>query len=326
MKLKYQLIVAALHIFIFNSNAQILVKTGGRVGIGTNDVSSAKVTINAENTNLNGLLILNNDVDWSYNSSSNVTSQFAKSWVVNRNGNDNFYVCGEGSIWSQLGNYTISDSTLKCEIKQIDSALQKIQKLKGVYYKLKNEKENAVNNQYVGLIAQEVELVVPEAVKTNNKGQKAVAYSNLVGLLIEAIKSQNRRIDELNNTIKVNEYQNKTQSDSIKSLFYKSNSSEKDNQENKNDLNTNINGVLYQNTPNPAKESTIISFELPLKAQNANLYIYNLQGEQLRVYSIINKNENKILIRSNEYKAGIYYYSLIVDGKEIGTKKMILTE
>jgi exopolysaccharide biosynthesis protein len=49
----------------------------------------------------------------------------------------------------------------------------------------------------VGVIAQEVEKVVPEVVATNADGYKSVSYGNLVGVLIEAVKSQQTQIDEL---------------------------------------------------------------------------------------------------------------------------------
>ena len=52
-------------------------------------------------------------------------------------------------------------------------------------------------NSEVGVIAQEVEAVVPDVVSTNDQGIKSVKYGNLVGVLIEAIKEQQAQIDEL---------------------------------------------------------------------------------------------------------------------------------
>ena len=54
----------------------------------------------------------------------------------------------------------------------------------------------------MGLIAQEVEQVIPEVVKDLSDGKKAVAYQNIIGLLIEAIKDQQKQIDDLKNKIK----------------------------------------------------------------------------------------------------------------------------
>ena len=50
---------------------------------------------------------------------------------------------------------------------------------------------------HVGLIAQEVEHVLPEVVITDHAGYKSVAYANIVGVLVEAIKEQQAQIDDL---------------------------------------------------------------------------------------------------------------------------------
>jgi ribonuclease PH len=52
-------------------------------------------------------------------------------------------------------------------------------------------------NSEVGVIAQEVEEVIPDVVSTNDQGIKSVKYGNLVGVLIEAIKEQQQRIEAL---------------------------------------------------------------------------------------------------------------------------------
>ncbi len=49
----------------------------------------------------------------------------------------------------------------------------------------------------IGLIAQEVEFIIPEVVKTDDDGMKSIEYQNLVGLLVEAIKDQQKQILEL---------------------------------------------------------------------------------------------------------------------------------
>jgi len=54
----------------------------------------------------------------------------------------------------------------------------------------------------VGVIAQEVEAVLPEAVQTRSSGMKAVRYEKIIPLLIETIKEQQKQIDELKNRIK----------------------------------------------------------------------------------------------------------------------------
>ena len=56
----------------------------------------------------------------------------------------------------------------------------------------------------IGLIAQETELIIPEVVRTSDDGLKSIEYQNLVGLLIEAIKDQQKQINELKLILKNN--------------------------------------------------------------------------------------------------------------------------
>lgn len=83
-----------------------------------------------------------------------------------------------------------SDKKLKENIKTIDNALEKVISLRGVEYDRIDTGEHQI-----GVIAQEVEEVIPQVVYGDET--KSVAYGNIVALLIEAIKEQNLRIEEL---------------------------------------------------------------------------------------------------------------------------------
>lgn len=76
-----------------------------------------------------------------------------------------------------------SDETFKTDIETITHALSLVQKLRGVSFKWISNNENSI-----GLIAQEVEQVIPEVVKTDKNGNKSVSYTSLIGVLVEAIK------------------------------------------------------------------------------------------------------------------------------------------
>lgn len=87
------------------------------------------------------------------------------------------------------GNITAySDARLKTDISTIDNALEKVSKLRGVYFTKDSVKS-------MGVIAQEIEPIIPEVVQ--NGVYKSVAYGNIVGLLIEAIKELKAEVDEL---------------------------------------------------------------------------------------------------------------------------------
>lgn len=85
-----------------------------------------------------------------------------------------------------------SDIRSKENIVTIDSALSKVLGMHGVYFTRKNEE-----GRRVGVIAQEVEEVLPEVVYVDGTGMKSVSYGSIVGLLIEAIKEQNEKFTDL---------------------------------------------------------------------------------------------------------------------------------
>ena len=88
-----------------------------------------------------------------------------------------------------------SDINLKKDIEVITSAVEMISQLRGVKFTWKENDEKSV-----GVIAQDVEKVLPELIK-GEEGDKSVNYSGLIGLLIEAVKEQQKQIDELKNLL-----------------------------------------------------------------------------------------------------------------------------
>jgi hypothetical protein len=84
-----------------------------------------------------------------------------------------------------------SDIKLKENIHQIKDPLDKVMQINGVGFRWKDTKEDAI-----GVIAQDIEEVIPELVKSNDH-TKTVNYNGLIGVLIEAIKEQQRQILEL---------------------------------------------------------------------------------------------------------------------------------
>ena len=90
-----------------------------------------------------------------------------------------------------------SDERLKENIVGITNALDKVLDMRGVYFNRKGDPERSI-----GVIAQEVEKILPEVVLEAGDGVKSVAYQNMVALLIEAIKEQQEQINELKQTVK----------------------------------------------------------------------------------------------------------------------------
>ena len=88
-----------------------------------------------------------------------------------------------------------SDENLKSNIELISKPIDKIKQIKGVSFDW-NEKSNNTGHD-IGVIAQDIEKVLPEIVATRDNGYKAVRYEKIVALLIEAVKDQQSQIDEL---------------------------------------------------------------------------------------------------------------------------------
>ena len=121
---------------------------------------------------------------------------------------------GNGIFKGNVTAYgTPSDIKLKKDIKVIDNAVDKVKQLQGITYTLKSD-----GNRLTGLIAQDLEKVLPEAVYTSGtisdeingieaEEHLAIRYGNTVGLLVEAIKEQQEQIETL--TAKVKELEDK---------------------------------------------------------------------------------------------------------------------
>jgi hypothetical protein len=92
---------------------------------------------------------------------------------------------------------SLSDETQKTDIVTIENALDIVNQIRGVRYKWKDNH----NKPSLGVIAQEVEKVIPEVVNTNEEGIKSVSYGNIVGVLIEAIKEQQGEINNVKSQI-----------------------------------------------------------------------------------------------------------------------------
>ena len=104
-----------------------------------------------------------------------------------------------GDIYATADVIAFSDARVKDDVRTVENALEKVTKLRGVTY-IKKDEDN--NKRKMGVIAQEVLEVIPEVVHQDNDGFYGVAYGNIVGVLIEAIKEQQKQIDELKQELK----------------------------------------------------------------------------------------------------------------------------
>jgi|GEM_PF-1450896 len=234
------------------------------------------------------------------------------------------YISRNGIFFGQ------SDEKRKENIEPIKSALEKIKNLVGVTYDfIKSDEERMTNDSIInglipyagkiedfrknienkdcGFIAQEIETVIPEVVETSEDGSKFVNYDGVIPFLVEALKEQQAIIESLQ--VQIQELKGET----LKSTLNDPKISEAHK------------SILNQNTPNPFSQSTVIEYTIAGNAKNAMICIYNMNGNQLKCNPVNPTGHGSIVINGSELSAGMYIYSLIVDGQLIDTKRMVLT-
>ena len=107
-------------------------------------------------------------------------------------------VSGDVNVGGDVVAYASSDERLKDNIELISNPIEKVQSLKGVTWSWNDlASETQKLTPSVGVIAQDVEKVLPQLVHDRDNGFKGVDYAKLTGLLIEAIKEQQKQIEEL---------------------------------------------------------------------------------------------------------------------------------
>jgi hypothetical protein len=103
-----------------------------------------------------------------------------------------------GTITGSGDVIAYSDARVKTNVKTIDNALEKVLALRGVSYTRIDTDDTA---EKIGVIAQEIQKIIPQVVKENENGILGVSYGNLAGVFIEAFKDQQKQIEELKQII-----------------------------------------------------------------------------------------------------------------------------
>ena len=102
-----------------------------------------------------------------------------------------------GTITASGDITAFSDGRIKTNVLRIDNALSKVQQLSGYTF----DRTDAIVKRQTGVIAQEVLKVLPEAVSGSEETMYSVAYGNMIGLMIEAIKELNTKVEDLQNQL-----------------------------------------------------------------------------------------------------------------------------
>ena len=232
------------------------------------------------------------------------------------------YVTGTATVTNLLQP---SDERLKDEISYLSETgkdwdfHQRMMDVSVISYKYKpyfyTEEDPAEMEKYgtaddrihYGVSAQQLKELFPELVVEGQDGYLAVNYQELIPMLICSVQQLQKELDALKKEGR------------IKTAAY-------------NDNLTAVsmdppaeNSILYQNTPNPFTGTTVIRFELPEEVSDAYIFIFNMQGTMLSQIPVRGTTD-RITINGYDYGPGMYIYSLIVNGRKVDSKRMILTK
>jgi hypothetical protein len=241
-----------------------------------------------------------------------------------------------GSIYTTVA-VTVSDSTKKKNIKDLSiNALATIKKMRPVTFQWKKVIDGGMKGTQIGLIAQDLETLLPSMVITTNdtvisvtvkdtatstlvtknetvKGGKAVKYNELFPILIKAIQEQQKMIDSLFAIAK-----------EAKGQRTNNNSNEQGNAGTIHDMElASGNAIIYQNAPNPFGDGTTIKYFIPENVQSALVVFFDAYGNQIKEFKVEEKGMGQLNVSTMNLAVGVYSYSLLVNGKAIDTKKML---
>lgn len=234
---------------------------------------------------------------------------------------DSYFVFAKGIKAPEF--LTTSDLRLKKDISSIESLGRGLVDLSPVRYayNVPNENEDGVlakssaasdaeESHYFGFIAQEVREIFPDLVREDEDGLLSINYTGFIPLLVDAYKDLLNEVEQ--------------QRELIASL---SGSGRKTKGTAGIDSLSEERGiVLMQNRPNPFSASTEIRCTLPDDISDAFICIYDLNGRQQKRIEINGRGDVSVTVSGNSLQAGMYIYTLIADGQEIDSKRMILTE
>lgn len=229
--------------------------------------------------------------------------------------------------------YTQSDASVKTEIEPLTNALELIQQINSYSFKMKYD-TLIDDKQTLSFLAQEIHNVMPDMTDTA-KGIMLVDYQQIIPLLLQAVKEQQNIIDSLRigGHLERRASANNSEQQNTDSIINEINKLKEqisaccNLQQSKvtsSSSSSYSHSTLFQNRPNPFSEKTTIEFNILEKFRSASIMIFDMQGSLKKTILISQNGKGQITVNGFELTAGMYLYSLIIDDKEIDTKRMIL--
>lgn len=234
-----------------------------------------------------------------------------------------------------------SDVRYKENIKDLGIASQIIRQLHPVsfdFIQTDPYEDTASLKNKVGFIAQEMMEVLPHLVGQLPEADiYTVDYTSVIPYLVKAFQEAQEEkavLEEQTTELQeqVSELQDQLASlqELIQSLLAQNenaNATPKSNAPKHSPKNSIREAKLFQNLPNPFSETTVIRYELPKTAGNAYLQVFDMSGRMLRNIALPHAQEiGQVEISAGELMPGTYTYSLVVSGKMVDSKRMVVTQ
>ena len=224
-----------------------------------------------------------------------------------------------------------SDSRLKANIATLEESVNGLASITPVSYTLTSSVVESVKAQKLsesaedeqapvnpaspdsrtryGFLAQEVQKVFPDLVIEDEDGTLGIDYIGFIPIMVDALNTLQAKVEEQEKVIAAlsSPQRRNAPTAGISEL-------------------TDDTPALGQNRPNPFTTTTNIECVIPESVANAALYIYDLQGKQLRNITITDRGTATLTIEADKMDAGMYIYSLILDGAEIDSKRFIVSK
>lgn len=220
---------------------------------------------------------------------------------------------------------TTSDARFKKNVEPLSELYMMLQDINPVSYNLsvstsgdtsiKSVKDSSAdkvvgdNRTHFGFIAQEVQKIFPNLVVEDEEGMLAIDYTGFIPLLVDAYRNLSDKVKEQEEVI---EFLIDRKGPSFMPASVNGPEDEK--------------ASLKQNKPNPFNTTTVIECTVPRNVGTAFICVYDLQGKQVYRIDIRERGDVVNVIDASYLAPGMYIYSLIADGVEIDSKRMIITD
>ncbi len=237
-----------------------------------------------------------------------------------------------------------SDKRLKQDIKPFKEGLETITKINPVWFRYNGKAGMPTGKKYVGVIAQEMQKIAGYTVDTftyqdaQGKQEEYLDYdaNSLIYMLINAVKEQQQQLERQREQIGQKDQQLKNQQAELVTVQARLRALEDRIAPQAGAPGTSPAGraatspeaspeaLLWQNEPNPTGGPTVIRYLVPAGAATAQIRLFNLKGEPVQDFVLGERGAGQLTLTTDSLPAGTYLYHLVVDGKSVASKKLVL--